>query len=303
MVLQLHQRSLGGKKCIESISTRTTLSLMVIGLVLFLCGSNFWVVYRYTINQPWKDNASTKRPPLTWLQSKMLFLNSSSIEVVNSFLGGGEGNGCATSYAVFLNLYFPPNEEQLKTVEIAAEEQSHQICASLAALSDPLSKFSFTSNDDCDESLMPTLHYITIGNNNEMSSGGVNASNRIAHIIDNVCSQYEGIMCRHVKHHNNGYEEVTLNELYDYCNESGHRSHRVAYAHNKGSLHPDGWLDPEVGQIRQDVWRRHGTAAAISEMCLRPVDNDCNVCGLLWTPIPFQHVSCIYNFTYYRPLS
>lgn len=175
-------------------------------------------------------------------------------------------------HAVFVNFYFPSDSDLLKNTIMSAIEQIHQIGSSLKAMA------------PSPTNLQPVVYYSTIGD----VSGG-NSTH-----IDEVCLQYNGQMkCHHSGHFDQGFEEVTLNTLYDYCRESGHESHRVAYVHNKGSYHPEGWIDPVDGQIRQDVWRRHGTAAAVNELCLRPVDENCNVCGLLWTPIPWQHVRSI----------
>jgi hypothetical protein len=170
-------------------------------------------------------------------------------------------------FAVFLNVYFADGEEKVAKTLDALKEQVHQIGTSFAAslVNQPL-----------------TLHYNTVGNRN-----GINATT-----MTQICSQYDNLVCHHMEHFDNGFEEVTLNKLYDYCQESDHESHRVVYLHNKGSHNPDGWFDTKIQkQIRQDVWRRHGTAAATSELCLQPPNDTCNACGILWTPVPWQHVS------------
>ena len=178
-----------------------------------------------------------------------------------------ESGAVGFRHVVFVNFYFPSDSDLLlKNTIMSAIEQIHQIGSSLTAMA------------PSPTNLQPVVYYSNIG--------GV--SGAISTPIDEVCSQYNGQMkCHHLGHFDRGFEEVTLNTLYDYCREPVHESHRVAYDHNKGSYNPEGWIDPDVGQIRQDVWRRHGTAAAVNEMCLQPVDENCNVCGLLWTPIPW----------------
>jgi hypothetical protein len=172
-------------------------------------------------------------------------------------------------FAVFLNAYFPQGEEKVAKTLDALKEQVHQIGTSFAAslVDQPL-----------------TLYYNTLGNSN-----GINATT-----MTEICSQYDNLVCQHMEHFDSGFEEVTLDKLYDYCHEPNRESHRVVYLHNKGSHNPDGWFSTKIQkQIRQDVWRRHGTAAATSELCLRPPNDTCNACGILWTPIPWQHVSAV----------
>jgi hypothetical protein len=188
--------------------------------------------------------------------------------------------GSAAPYAVFWNLYFAngANAVQMANTTSAAKEQLHQIGSAFAAmaLSQPA-----------------TLYYNTIG---DRSLGGFKNTT----FIDALCSQYyDGYLkCQHMEHFDRGFEEVTLNKLYDYCqddeSDDDRASHIVAYVHNKGSHHPGGYWDAETqAQVRQDCWRRSGTAAAVSELCLKPANDDCNVCSLLWTPVPWQHVSSI----------
>jgi hypothetical protein len=166
------------------------------------------------------------------------------------------------SYAVFFNTCVPRENEKLENVLIAAKEQTHQIGAST---SKPF-----------------TLHCNTIGLND-----GLNLS-----AVDSICSRHNNMKCSHMEHFDHGFEEVTLNKLQDCCSESDHISHRVACVHNKGSHHPRLWFDKTLGkELRQDSWCRHGTAAATSELCILPQNTTCNVCGILWTPVPWQHVS------------
>ena len=67
--------------------------------------------------------------------------------------------------------------------------------------------------------------------------------------------------CHYMDHYNQGFEEVTLSKLHDYCTDNP--THKVTYLHNKGSHN----AELRQNQLRQDVWRRHGTAAALSQQC------------------------------------
>jgi hypothetical protein len=77
-------------------------------------------------------------------------------------------------------------------------------------------------------------------------------------------------------HYDEGGEDKTLQRLYEFCQDQDD-DFRVSYIHSKGTFH-------QFEDGSNDRWRRHGTAAATSEMCLNPPDDSCNVCGLLfWT--------------------
>jgi hypothetical protein len=95
--------------------------------------------------------------------------------------------------------------------------------------------------------------------------------------LDQLCTT-RNVDCKLLNHFQSAYEEVTLQSLYDFCQKQANQSLRVAYVHNKGSLnsHKGG---------RNDIWRRHLTAAALNEQCWNPPDDACNVCGLQFWPI------------------
>ena len=101
--------------------------------------------------------------------------------------------------------------------------------------------------------------------------------------------------CELMEHYESGYEDLTLQRLYEYCtttdNDDDERwRDRVTYIHNKGSFHEG---------RGQDSWRYHGTLAALHDKCgllslLGHDSNDddnslCNVCALLFTPFPALH--------------
>ena len=195
----------------------------------------------------------------------------------------------SSPFTVFWNLYLPSDLDKAGRVLDAMREQVHQVARSAAK--EPL-----------------VLKYVTIGNlslimNNQMMTT----------LVDQTCAKYSNLECHHIKHVANGFEEVTLDELYDHCmtNDNDYNAN-VAYIHNKGSYNPEGRFDRVKKKTeRQDAWRRHGTAAALHPHC-RNLSNssspsssvsflennkknkastECNVCGLFWAPLPWNHAS------------
>jgi hypothetical protein len=88
-----------------------------------------------------------------------------------------------------------------------------------------------------------------------------------------VCSDRCNIRCIHMDHYDEGYEDVTLQRVYDYCQTHQEPGQKIVYMHNKGSLHPGG---------ENHWWRRHMTLAVTDEKCLNPANNTCNTCGLVF---------------------
>jgi hypothetical protein len=109
-----------------------------------------------------------------------------------------------------------------------------------------------------------TVFYKTIGKH-----GALNTT-----YMHQVCSERNKFVCQHVQHHHEGFEELTLQSLYEYCQYESGPDTRVVYMHNKGSFHS------REGQNRR--WRSHMMMAVTSELCLKPPDGSCNVCGLMF---------------------
>ena len=84
------------------------------------------------------------------------------------------------------------------------------------------------------------------------------------------------LKCKHLAYAEEGFEDVTLAPLYQFCRKNPHR--RVVYIHNKGSLHSWGG--------KNNYWRRYLTDAALD--C--PLTDYCNLCGLQFYPMwnPFM---------------
>lgn len=157
-------------------------------------------------------------------------------------------------FAIFYNIYIPA-DKGLKSVNKAlqvVEEQLDQVASSYV-----------TSL----ENKSATVYYNTIGM-------------ELAHIeIDRICSEKDKVTCRHLQHFAQGQEDVTLQNVYDYCQT--HESERVVYIHSKGTFH---------STPNQANWRRSMTEAVTSEMCLNPPDDACTVCGMILLPFPALHM-------------
>jgi hypothetical protein len=96
--------------------------------------------------------------------------------------------------------------------------------------------------------------------------------------LNQLCATRK-LSCELLSHHESASEEVSLQKLYDFCQDQEDQSLRVAYLHNKGSVIPishNGTTKAWTGQL---------TAAAMTEQCWNPPDDTCNVCGLLFWPM------------------
>lgn len=83
------------------------------------------------------------------------------------------------------------------------------------------------------------------------------------------CSR-RGLNCESLGHHPTGFEDVTLQHLYDHCQAN---DGKAIYMHSKGSFHANG---------PNDNWRWHMTAGVVSQDCLTAPN--CDVCGLNFCP-------------------
>ena len=172
------------------------------------------------------------------------------------------------AFHVFWNLYLPKEDDKAEEILQAMREQIHQVAR--AAHNETV-----------------VLHYVSIGNLQMiMPNSAFNTTNNL---VTEACAPYKHLVCHHVRHFAKGFEQVTLDVLFDHCVSSTSTDESVAYIHNKGSYHTGSWIDPKSKrEMRKDVWRRHGTAGALHPDCRRHTDT-CNVCGLLWTPVPWNH--------------
>jgi hypothetical protein len=164
----------------------------------------------------------------------------------------------STPYAIFYNIYVDPADKlRIENALNIVEEQIAQVGKSFAN--------HYPGNRTV------KLYYSTVG-------GPIHRSWMLS-----LCRMH-GVDCHFLQHWNEGDEDVTLQRIHDYCGE--HISNSVAYIHSKGSYHSED-MDPMwAGQNR---WRRHMTDAVLTKDCLEPSNSTCNVCGLLFQPIPSEH--------------
>ena len=113
----------------------------------------------------------------------------------------------SNSTAVFYNLYLPFNktEAELSSGYQAIREQIGQIASSVRT---PLK-----------------IHYVNIGER-------INPKQ-----IQEICNQHNHLTCHQKGYFQEGFEDLTLTELYNYCQE--HPMDKVIYIHNKGSFHSE----------------------------------------------------------------
>jgi hypothetical protein len=155
-------------------------------------------------------------------------------------------------FAIFYNVFIPldQGEEGVKKALEIVKEQMDFIGSSYAA--------------SYDGGKPVTVFYKTIGKH-----GALNTT-----YMHHVCSERNKFVCQHMQHHHEGFEELTQQSLYEYCQGQAGFDTRVVYMHNKGSFHS------REGQNRR--WRSHMMMAVTSELCLKPPDDSCNVCGLMF---------------------
>ena len=156
--------------------------------------------------------------------------------------------------AIFYHVFVPPDEHGAKNARNIIHQQINDLGQAL----------SKTPNLPAS-----TLYYTSVGQ--EIQEDFMNP----------ICQRYpEQIRsCQRLKHIATGFEEHTLQELFVHCQD--HQDHRVIYLHTKGSYHIN------AGQNR---WRKHLTEAVASSECIvKAVDEDCDMCGLLFRTRPAHH--------------
>lgn len=99
--------------------------------------------------------------------------------------------------------------------------------------------------------------------------------------MQRVCSEQHDLKCHNLNHYHSAFEEVTLQRVHEYCYDFP--THKVIYMHSKGSYNSRGG--------KNQYWRRHMTHAVSHKDCLEPPDDSCNVCGLVFNPLPWIHFS------------
>jgi len=83
--------------------------------------------------------------------------------------------------------------------------------------------------------------------------------------------------CHHRAHYEQAFESVTLEFLYEYCNDNPTK--HVAYMHNKGSFHDSG----ENSNVRRFLVK-----GIVSQECV-DMPAECDVCSSRFSPLPHPH--------------
>lgn len=94
----------------------------------------------------------------------------------------------------------------------------------------------------------------------------------------NICKDYPQLNCTLLGYHEQGGEDLTLQDLYNYC--VAHPRHRVSYLHDKGSFRQ---------ASNNNRSRRRATRGAVSVECLQmplSADYQCNMCGSKYQVLP-----------------
>jgi hypothetical protein len=171
-------------------------------------------------------------------------------------------NPALAHFSIFYNVYIPTDQGQPGGDRALAivKEQMNQIGTSYATSFEQPAR----------------LYYNTIGMPGVLTDA----------VMYNLCV-VNHIECIHMQHYKSGFEEFTLQKLYEYCHAQPHdnddsttesdsdqEQHRVVYMHNKGSYHD--WNGENTR------WRQHLTAAVTTRECLQPRNSTCSVCGLLF---------------------
>ena len=215
-------------------------------------------------------------------------------------------------HVIFYNIFLPMDQGRAAMARALhiVEEHIAQIGTLIAAATDKDTKNTTTNT---------IIYYATIGLPGVLTPAYMNR----------LCQQQQHhhhyhLTCIPLGHSLSGWEEQSLEPLYNMCHSSSPNNNhhhppplKVTYLHSKGTFHS------QNGE--NDRWRRHMTRAVLSETCLHPpppppppsspLSTDdaaaatCNVCGLvfypLWTmffPGNFWTADCAYVRQLVSPL-
>lgn len=168
------------------------------------------------------------------------------------------------NFAIFYNVYIPPAADEkliaVDGVKRVVKEQLDQIGTSHVVKEGAVSLF-----------------YNTIGARDALGFD----------FMDPLCSKNK-LKC--LDHFKIGFEEVTLQRVHDFCQDPSRAVFRIIYLHSKGSFHEEIVGAAHDGFL-QIAWRRNMLNAVTNKKCLRPPDDQCDICGLLASPFPQLHFS------------
>lgn len=157
------------------------------------------------------------------------------------------------TFVIFYHIFIPP--DGAKNALRIIEDQLKQVGESYAASHPRMSNQTVT------------VYYTTVGGTSCPfdDSWMTHLCQRLRHPLE----------CRHVQHFTRAFEEATLQHLHWYCQDNP--SSKVVYIHSKGSY---------TQRPSNEGWRKHMTKAVTDERCLRPENETCNVCGLIFFANP-----------------
>ena len=248
------KRSLRKARTLPSTAAATPSSLRckaVVLVVLYTTGAILWGAYfSQTIYRVLFE-------PFT--------VNNDVAEILQSFLElPPAGNGIA----IFYNIYTPNfNATQPKQRQRAIDQTA-------AVIGEQLDQI--TRSHAFQRSL--TIHYTTIGLDPSFNNETTTTEPGQHYYYDHLFRS-RNLTAHHLEHFEAGYEEVTLQYLWEYCREDNNHDATVIYMHSKGTYHDD--------TLNQN-WRKHLLSAVTSDLCLEWRYNDdpqCNVCGLQFYPV------------------
>jgi hypothetical protein len=126
-------------------------------------------------------------------------------------------------------------------------------------------QFDIISNSISDASHPVTVYFNVVG------SSDVNATTR----VQRYCSKHKMLDCVQMFQFDEIFEGETLRQLYLFCSTANHSNHRVVYISNACRF-------PMQQGSNQNRLLRHMTMAASNKLCLNPIQNTCNACGLIF---------------------
>ena len=152
-----------------------------------------------------------------------------------------------TSAILFYNLFIPEEAEGVEHAVEVITEQLGQVASRLRKLEK--------------DQRLAVLYYNLIGNSRAFPE------KRMQKLCSGLHSQ---LSCKQIGSYETASESVTLQDIYDFCQNDNVSDARVSYIHSKGSYH-----QTEVNTN----WRRALTDSVVHQDCLFPPDDQCNVCG------------------------
>ncbi|KAL7533065.1 hypothetical protein ACHAXR_009141 [Thalassiosira sp. AJA248-18] len=230
--------------------TRDVTSSLYVGMgrLLFVAASLF--VLSSTLITRSKDDNNKDR----WLRSptKPTKVPTSVIETLKhfnpkDFRRKNLSPSLDSSVILFYNLFIPAEAEGVKHAIEVITEQLGQVVSSLQKLEK--------------NKRSAVLYYNLIGNERAFPQEK----------MKQICSKLSTrLSCQQIGYYETASESVTLQDIYDFCQNDDAANTRITYIHSKGSYH-----QTEVNTN----WRRALTDSVVHQDCLFPPDDRCNVCG------------------------